>query len=514
MAVPLRIGGGSRLKILEALACGLPVVSTRVGAEGLRLEDGRDLTVVERLEDMAAALVRCIRAPEQARRMAEQGRGVVREQLRLGRAGGSAGSGVGKSGQWSVVSGRPEGDRPRPLIAGVIGSVSPDHWPTASGASHARRSPDGVAVPRGAGAAGARPRAEPVGRLADRVSLLRGARPGRPFLDAAAADGFRAVCLKENAPHFLRAAGEVADWLRRLGADVLCCSGYKPDLIGWLAARRAGVPVVAIAHGWTAATWKVRCYEALDRWVMRRMDAVVCVSEGQAVKVRRAGVPPERAPVIRNAIRAEAFGPPDPAVARNRCMGLFAQRPGADRRRRRPAQPGKGVRSADRGGGAARAATRPDVGFVVFGDGPLRDDLTKRIAERGLQGRFVLAGFRPDLERVLPACDLAVSSSHTEGLPVVVLEEMAAGLPVVATAVGGTPEVVEDGVTGSAGPAGRRRRAGPRRGRAARVAGTDAGDGPGGAAARRDALHLRRPGGTVRAAVPPADRARHGERPA
>ncbi len=80
MAVPLRIGGGSRLKILEALASGLPVVSTRIGAEGLRLEDGRDLTVVERPEDMAAALVRCIRAPDEARRMTEHGRRVVRER--------------------------------------------------------------------------------------------------------------------------------------------------------------------------------------------------------------------------------------------------------------------------------------------------------------------------------------------------------------------------------------------------------------------------------------------------
>ncbi len=72
--------GGLALKILEALASGLPVVSTRVGAEGLRLEDGRDLTVVERPEDMAAALVRSIRAPDEARRMAERGRRVVRER--------------------------------------------------------------------------------------------------------------------------------------------------------------------------------------------------------------------------------------------------------------------------------------------------------------------------------------------------------------------------------------------------------------------------------------------------
>ncbi len=268
----------------------------------------------------------------------------------------------------------------------------------------------------------------------------------RPFLDQAADDGFQAVCLKENAPHFLRAAREIADWLRRLGADVLCCSGYKPDLIGWLAARRAGVPVMAIAHGWTAATAKVRFYEALDRRVMRRMDSVVCVSEAQGAKVRRAGVHAERAPVIRNAIHAESFGAPDPAC-REMLLGWFAHRPERIVAAAGRLSPEKGFDQLI-DAAALLAPQRPGAGFVVFGDGPLRDYLTRRIAERGLQGRFVLAGFRPDLERLLPACDLAVSSSHTEGLPVVVLEEMAAGLPVVATAVGGTPEVLEEGVTG------------------------------------------------------------------
>ena len=80
LAVPLRIGGGSRLKILEALACGLPVVSTRVGAEGLHLEPGRHLAVVEGVEAMADALVQCLRQPEAARVMAERGRRRVLER--------------------------------------------------------------------------------------------------------------------------------------------------------------------------------------------------------------------------------------------------------------------------------------------------------------------------------------------------------------------------------------------------------------------------------------------------
>jgi polysaccharide biosynthesis protein PslH len=80
MAVPLRIGGGSRLKILEALACELPVVSTRVGAEGLSLRAGEDLVVTESVEGMGEALVRCLREPEAAQVMARRGREVVLER--------------------------------------------------------------------------------------------------------------------------------------------------------------------------------------------------------------------------------------------------------------------------------------------------------------------------------------------------------------------------------------------------------------------------------------------------
>ena len=74
LVVPLRVGGGSRLKILEALACGVPVLSTRVGAEGLHLDAGRHLTVVEDIDALVPALVEAVRSPELLREQAEAGR--------------------------------------------------------------------------------------------------------------------------------------------------------------------------------------------------------------------------------------------------------------------------------------------------------------------------------------------------------------------------------------------------------------------------------------------------------
>ena len=80
MAVPLRIGGGSRLKILEALASGLPVVSTRVGAEGLCLRDGEHLVLAEEPAELASAILQSLREPAFAQALASQGRKLVLER--------------------------------------------------------------------------------------------------------------------------------------------------------------------------------------------------------------------------------------------------------------------------------------------------------------------------------------------------------------------------------------------------------------------------------------------------
>jgi glycosyltransferase involved in cell wall biosynthesis len=91
---------------------------------------------------------------------------------------------------------------------------------------------------------------------------------------------------------------------------------------------------------------------------------------------------------------------------------------------------------------------RPEARFVLVGEGPLRRELEARVREGGLAGRVILAGFRADVDRLLPAFDVFCLSSHLEGLGTSLLDAMAFARPVVATAAGGIPEAVEDGVTG------------------------------------------------------------------
>lgn len=274
----------------------------------------------------------------------------------------------------------------------------------------------------------------------------------RQFLSTARHHGFEAAALTSDTPRLWPAVREIAGHLERFGADVLCCHGYKANLLGRMAARRQRIPVVAVARGWTGESFKVRLYERFDRLHLRWMDEVVCVSEAQATRVRRAGVRTERIRVIYNAIDPMRFHEPD-ARYRAKLLRYFRQPRshivGAAGR----LSPEKGfevlVRAAER-----VLREKPSVGFVLFGEGSERASLQKQIHAAGLGQSFVLAGFRADLDRFLPHFDLLALPSYTEGMPNIVLEAFASGVPVAATAAGGTPEVVEDGISGYLVPSG------------------------------------------------------------
>lgn len=273
-----------------------------------------------------------------------------------------------------------------------------------------------------------------------------------PFLDKLTTSGVKARMVAHANPRFLGIIADVAAELRASRADLLVCQGYKADILGWFAAKRAGVPVMSVSRGWTAHTWKVRLYEAIDRRMLRHMESVACVSAGQAAKVVRSGVRANRVRVIHDSVDPTRFNEGGSA-GRALLQSLFATPRdviivGVGRQ-----SPEKGfdqlVESASL---LARASDR--VGIVLIGDGPDRQALEDRVRAADLSRHVVFAGFRTDIDRLLPGADILAQASFTEGLPNVVLEACAAGIPVVATDVGGTSEIIDDGVNGLLVPAG------------------------------------------------------------
>jgi glycosyltransferase involved in cell wall biosynthesis len=274
----------------------------------------------------------------------------------------------------------------------------------------------------------------------------------REFLKVASDRGFEAFGLVNDTPKLWAACREVRSILRRTSARMLICHGYKANLIGRIAAAQEKIPVIAVSRGWTGASFKVRRFEALDRRVLHWMDRVVCVSQAQAVKMRQAGVAADRVIVIRNAIDTRRFQCRDVGY-RARLLAMFESPPriivGAAGR----LSPEKGFDVLIRA--AARVAESDrSIGFLLFGEGLLRSQLERQIAVARLQDRVKLVGFHAELDQYFPHFDILALPSFTEGLPNVVLEAFAAGVSVVATAVGGVPEVVDDGISGYLVPPG------------------------------------------------------------
>lgn len=274
----------------------------------------------------------------------------------------------------------------------------------------------------------------------------------RPFLDKATEAGFETVELANDFPHLIRTRNELRQLLTERKIDILITNGHKARGVSCLLPK-PHIPIITVSRGWTAENFKIKLFNFADRHFHRRADHVIAVSDGQAAKVIRFGTPPDRVTVIRNAIRVDRFDEtPDPAE-REKLLAVFPQRPtfllGAAGR----LSPEKGFDLLIDAAKKIRDRSF-SIGLFIFGEGFLRESLEKQLRDLGLQDCVQLPGFTGELDRLLPHFDVFVQSSHSEGLPNVLLEAMAARTAVVATEAGGTPEVVEEGVTGLMVPPG------------------------------------------------------------
>jgi glycosyltransferase involved in cell wall biosynthesis len=242
-----------------------------------------------------------------------------------------------------------------------------------------------------------------------------------------------------------RAIGVVRETILKQDAELVHAHGYKADFYAFLARRKAEVPLIATCHNWPGTSPKMRFYGWLDRLVLRSFDGVVAVSSAVADRLREAGVSKQ--------MRLIPNGVPVP-TGEDRPVAADLRQPG------RLVVGAVGRLSKEKGTAVLiQAAARicreyPNVLFVQVGDGPDRKELEAIVRELGIESQFVFAGQRQDMAQVYRSFDLFALPSLAEGMPMALLEAMAAGLPVVATRVGAVPEVIGDPKAGTVVEAG------------------------------------------------------------
>ena len=266
-------------------------------------------------------------------------------------------------------------------------------------------------------------------------------------------------CLATPGQHlvlFLDAPPDLIARFRDAGVDCLGCAGlgellghlrqrrdarplinthnFKGLLFGWVGATLLRLPLVITQHGFTPRSRKQKFYTWLSLQLCRTasVDRVVCVAESIAALHRKASVRADELQVIPNGLPA-AEGLLPHAAQRQRWLAGYV-----------------GRLSSEKGPDLFLDALiplcqqHPHLDAVMLGDGPERESLMARITAAGLQNRITLPGYQTDMALWWRQLDALVISSRTEGTPMILLEAMQAGVPVVAFGVGGIPDVLED----------------------------------------------------------------------
>lgn len=257
--------------------------------------------------------------------------------------------------------------------------------------------------------------------------------PDPPLLEQLRSAGVGVTALRLPPRGYLKERRSLIGLITSLEPDVVHTHGYRADVIGGLASRATRVPIVSTAHGEIPGGAKDRFFLRLQRGAYRRFDGVVAVSRPLAIRLEASLKGRTPIHIVPNAWepsdvlleRAEAracLGLPDDAFVVG-WVGRLSWEKGAD------VLVEAGTRLRDL-----------DLSLCFIGDGPARPKLVQRA--RALDLDVCWPGAVPEAWRLFTAFDLFVLSSRTEGTPMVLFEAIHAGIPIVATAVGGVPDVV------------------------------------------------------------------------
>ena len=255
-----------------------------------------------------------------------------------------------------------------------------------------------------------------------------------PFITRMKALGIPSSAIEVGSRSYRKEYHLLGDLITRFKPAVVNTHGYRCDVIGATAARRNGVAVVSTVHGFTGGGIRNRFYEVIQCYALRRADAVIAVSAPLVERLKSAGIEGENIYVIPN-----GFAPQSALldrIAAREELGISGEDFVVGWVSRMSREKGPDVMLE------AIAATDDSIRLSMIGTGPELHRLTDQARRLRVMPRVKWHGSIANAGRLLRAFDAVVLSSRTEGTPIILLEAMHASVPIIATRVGGTPDVV------------------------------------------------------------------------
>jgi glycosyltransferase involved in cell wall biosynthesis len=283
----------------------------------------------------------------------------------------------------------------------------------------------------------------------ERVRGKRSAGPtgSNEFLEAASKAGIQVDRIQESFAFDLRVIWRLRRVVKQVNPDIIQTHFSKSHFLVWLSGVWRERPWIAFHHGHTRSAFRLRIYHGLDHWSLRFPRQIIAVSQAFAGQLVARGLRRDKITVLHNAVELPNAGQETDATRLQAVRTRLGIR-STDRVVVAIGRLSKEKAHTDLVATMARLLKlRPDlhVQLLIVGEGPERAGIEEAVRSAGLQGVVKLAGHENDVSRYYEIADVMAIPSLSEGSPNVLLEAMAAGVPVVSTAVGGIPEIVGNG---------------------------------------------------------------------
>jgi len=228
--------------------------------------------------------------------------------------------------------------------------------------------------------------------------------------------------------------------------DLVHTHGYMADIICVPICRILKIPQICTCHGYISNDRNLKLYNNLDKFMIRFCKRIITVSHEIQNELVKSGIAESKIIVIQNAVKI-AYNEGTSTALRDNKRRLLSIKDEFVMGYVGRLSEEKGVQFLIEAGSVLKERIK-SFKIMIIGDGPRKKYLENMVREKGLEQEIIFTGFQANIEDYLPALDVFVLPSLTEGTPMALLEAMSMKIPIVATAVGGVPKVIKHGING------------------------------------------------------------------